>query len=644
MRLPSVRVMMVAARQTIARFPFSIGFAVVGSLAALIVVDRDIKADDPWFVLNNVFVASTLGIALCAAGVFAAERTGSGRGRTLAIQALLAVLVVGYGFTLPTDIYSPPHLFGIRHWLLLLAVHLLVAFAPFTRRGETQAFWQFNKALFLRLLIAALYTGVLQLGLSIALAATNHLFELHIAEERYLQLWIVLLGVFNTWFFFSGVPTRLDELETDTSYPRGLKLFTQYVLLPLVVVYLVILYAYVVKIGVTWDWPKGWVANLVLGFSVTGVFSLLLIHPLIHRGEEGWILRFSRWFYIAELPLVMVLLLAIGRRVQEYGMTENRYFVVLMGLWLGVMTVYFLLRRGASIKVIPASLCALAILSSFGPWGAFNVSERSQMRRLEATLTATGILVDGKIKPYTEDVAQETDGTPAEMQVVPDRPAREISDAEVQKISSAVTYLLDVHGTAPLQPWFTERLDTLVAMVKSPYERWERKSPRKLLALMGLRYADGSPGGSVSRVFLARRPAAVDTRGYTLALRGIALSHDGPGMSTRAGDETARVTLAFQRLYLSFWKDSTLVGDYSVMFEECAGRLYADSSAQRGDSVSAEKMMIRENAEGTDLLIVPSRLDLALRRGGYSIRRFEGDIFLGPRHPRTIPADSGETE
>jgi len=90
-----------------------------------------------------------------------------------------------------------------------------------------------------------------------------------------------------------------------------------------------------VKILVAWIGPR------VGGKSGAGLLhhrDLLAAvgPPLIHRGEESWINRFSRWFYFAEIPLVVVLLLAIGRRVQEYGMTENRYFVVLLGLWLGL--------------------------------------------------------------------------------------------------------------------------------------------------------------------------------------------------------------------------------------------------------------------------------------------------------------------
>ena len=42
-------------------------------------------------------------------------------------------------------------------FLMSLALHLLVAFAAFTGKGQIQGFWQFNKTLFLRFLTSVLY-------------------------------------------------------------------------------------------------------------------------------------------------------------------------------------------------------------------------------------------------------------------------------------------------------------------------------------------------------------------------------------------------------------------------------------------------------------------------------------------------------
>jgi len=120
------------------------------------------------------------------------------------------------------------------------------------------------------------------------------------------------------------VPRDLAHLESVTEYPKGLKVFAQYVLFPLVMVYLVILYVYMGKIIIAWDWPQGWVSKLILGFSGAGLFSLLLLHPVTGREENVWIRTAARWYYVILIPLLVMLFFAVWRRVSEYGVTPGR--------------------------------------------------------------------------------------------------------------------------------------------------------------------------------------------------------------------------------------------------------------------------------------------------------------------------------
>jgi hypothetical protein len=93
-----------------------------------------------------------------------------------------------------------------------------------------------------------LYSAFLWLGLAAAFAASNYLFSLHLTDKTYAYLFIWIAGMFNTIFFLAGIPADTAALDDDTSYPKGLKVFTQYVLIPLASIYLVILLTYEVKI------------------------------------------------------------------------------------------------------------------------------------------------------------------------------------------------------------------------------------------------------------------------------------------------------------------------------------------------------------------------------------------------------------
>lgn len=279
-----------------------------------------------------------------------------------------------------------------------ICFHLLAATGPFLKRGDTDGFWSYNKSLFVNLVQTAVFTVVLWGGLALAVVAVENLFGLDVGSVFWERLaWtILILGSSLIYALFSK--DGWGVLKQSAPYPPVLRFFVQYVLVPLLVIYLVILYSYGIKIVVAWDLPKGWVSYLVLAYSFLGILSLLLLHPLYDVTEKVWVRFFSRSFYLTLLPLLALLFVAIGVRVAAYGFTENRYYVLLLALWLLGMAVYQLLRRQNEIKVIPVSLLVVGVLSLLTPFGnVFSVSFNSQINRFHRLLAAEEALTSGKI-------------------------------------------------------------------------------------------------------------------------------------------------------------------------------------------------------------------------------------------------------
>jgi hypothetical protein len=432
------------AASSAVRFPFTLLCAVVGTVAAVLL------AESPGFDIDNILqrllMTAALGVPLFTALSLYGEKQHLRRTGSLIVQALFLILLVVYFFTLPSDVTAVyEHLF--RFMLLVIGLHFLVAFLPFVRGKQVQGFWQYNKSLFLRFLTAALYSSVLFIGLAIALAAADHLFGVNVEEERYAQLWIIIVGLFNTWFFLAGVPDNLDNLRETTSYPKGLKIFTQFVLLPLVFLYFAILIAYEAKIVIAWNLPKGWVSQLILWYSVVGIFSLLMLYPLRDRSDDRWIKVFSRWFFVGLIPLVGMLYVAILTRIGEYGITENRYAVLAMAIGLSVVVLYFLLSRIKDIRIVPIVLCVLALLSAYGPWSASSISERSQQSRLEGYLLEHGALAEGTIRKMEGNISYD------------DR----------VEMSSIIRYLAHWHGPDAFASWLADStMDSLRSMEAYP--------------------------------------------------------------------------------------------------------------------------------------------------------------------------------
>ena len=380
MRFASLDALALRGRQVLARFPFILGAGALAAALAIVASTRG--ASDDW--ARGAMVAA-LGLPLSTAIALLAAVRRWPRGRT-AVVMLAAGLGLAAFYAAWPGVHEKHH--AIRYFQLSAGLHLAVAFLPFVGRAEDPAFWQYNRRLFLSFLRAVVFSGVLFAGLAIALAALDKLFGLDVEPEAYVRLWLVIAFVVNTWIFLSGVPDDVPALAGDREYPRALKIFTQYILTPLVAVYLLILLAYLVKILATGQWPSGWIGYLVTSVAVAGILGFLLVHPLRDDPGEGWIRTYRRWLFIGLVPAALMLLVAFAKRIAPYGLTELRYLGLILGIWLLAIAVLFTLRREQGIRIVPLSLSAVLLITLFGPLGATERAVASQGARLAGRIAA----------------------------------------------------------------------------------------------------------------------------------------------------------------------------------------------------------------------------------------------------------------
>ncbi|HEU4799859.1 MAG TPA: DUF4153 domain-containing protein [Gemmatimonadales bacterium] len=374
MRFPSLSVLAERATGVLRRFPWAMAVACAAAAAAISMVHgSDAEA------AARLAMVAMLGIPLSVALTLWAEEHARSAIWGHVLNAAGMVLLAGFYFAWPGP--EQKHEL-IRYGQLSAALHLGVACAPFLGIPETGAFWQYNRRLFLGILRAAIFSVVLYLGLAIALVALDRLFGMDVPYEAYGDLLAITALVFNTWIFLATVPRGLSHLAEDAEYPRVLKVFSQYILTPLVFVYLVILLAYLVKILVGGEWPSGWIGWLVTSVAVAGLLGFLLVHPLRDDEGEGWIRVYARWLFIGLIPAAIVLLVAFWKRIVPYGLTEPRVLGVLLGCWLLVMAVVYTARSRAGIKLIPVSLVVLLLAVLYGPVSATRLSLGSQRQRL----------------------------------------------------------------------------------------------------------------------------------------------------------------------------------------------------------------------------------------------------------------------
>jgi hypothetical protein len=447
MKFPSLHRLNEESLRAAHRFPLSLLSSISATILLIYIVEKDSFTDN--LPLLNLLLTLALGIPLFFSVEIFTEKNNLSFGKKIFFWGLGLIALALIYLSFPTDL-SPgttraPY---IRYVIYNLALHLTVSFVPFLEKGKLEGFWNYNKTLFIRFVMAAFFSQVISTGITLAFGALDLLFDVKMDPKTYTEIFILTYGIFNTWYFLAGIPRDFESDDSIVSYPKGLKIFTQFILIPLLLLYLAILYAYGAKIMITWDWPRGIVTYLIIAISVLGIFTNLLLFPYQKEKEGGWIKGFYKAFYYLLLPLTVLLFIAIGIRIQDYGLTVNRYIIVLMGIWLGIISLYFILGF-KSIKTVPISLAAAMILASFGPWGMFSWSERHQVNRLESILTTSGILENGKIK---QEVSWEktTDST---LRATTKRELNTLSNEQLNEVNSILHYLEDYHGMDALFPW-----------------------------------------------------------------------------------------------------------------------------------------------------------------------------------------------
>lgn len=377
-KLPSISSLWQKSRKALLRFPLQT-FICLLAMSVWIWTNNNSGSENE-DQLYKLIALCNIAFTLSLSANLYAEKQRWIQSKSIGLQLVTIVLCAALFPLLSPQLFEAD-LF--RLLLFVLAGHLLVSFSVYPGSSNILDFWHFNKTLFLRFITAFIFSAVLFAGLSIALLTIDTLFNYNIKDTVYFNLFVLLATVFNSLFFLAGVPDSLNNTIQDKSYPKVLKIFTQYVLIPLLTIYFGILVVYELKIAINSELPNGMVSILILGYAVFGILSYLLIYPISNDSGNEWMRQFSKLFFWLMLPLLVLLFVAIWVRTDNYGLTEMRYFIILLAIWLLALCLYFILYKSPSIQLIPISLFILTLLSTYGPQSPFNLSKKSQQARLQ---------------------------------------------------------------------------------------------------------------------------------------------------------------------------------------------------------------------------------------------------------------------
>lgn len=260
----------------------------------------------------------------------------------------------------------------VQYAYLVVLVHMLVVLS-WTALGSVEKFWTAVIAMFHRILFAALFTSVLQMGLTLVLASVRLLFGLEGLSHLEVHVSFFVYFMFNTMFFLSGLPSD-SELDGQSKIDNMTSVFVRFVLAPLILLFVVILWAYSAKLiygGLTEE--VTYYVLLLTGFTT---LAILLTWP--ERDAPGFPWRILHQYTMATLiPLLGVATWAWTIYLGSNGIDEFGFTIAALLLVSILVVLSSVFRRGLDPRIPAAAFVIVLCFTTAGPLGVSAVSAGS---------------------------------------------------------------------------------------------------------------------------------------------------------------------------------------------------------------------------------------------------------------------------
>lgn len=286
---------------------------------------------------------------------------------------------------------------------LVVAATLGFSLLPLARTSDPMArrrwFWNFNVLAVIQIALSAGFLLAMYLGLGLAFKAVNLLFNVHMPGRwmGYLGMW---LGCFVfPWMIVSGSASleKAGDL-VDHGTRRLISIACHGLFLPLMLLYLAILYVYNIQILIDGlnQAPKNIMSPVILAAAGLQLASMFFGEQLRHgaKGAQSWFVRIIETLPALFIPLFPMAIWAVWIRVEQYGWTQFRYMrmlvLIILVVIFGMATVQKIRRRPQPLAAMAAIMASAMLLSTIGPWSAHDVTWRSQMMRLKQSMLKQG--------------------------------------------------------------------------------------------------------------------------------------------------------------------------------------------------------------------------------------------------------------
>ena len=347
------------------------------------------------------------------------------------IVPLLALAIIGMTNDSAEFYLTSPKFWGAN----FIALLVLLGF-PFERNNQGFTYRNFTNLFHLGLATAV---WLLVFGLVAAILFTiTTLFNVEFSNSFYDHFY-TSLGIFTQPLFFLVFQQR--QAKSEMTLNRIFEILVNFVLAPALMIFTVLLYAYVVQIIFEGVLPKGMLANITLPYLLGGlcVYALRSI-----CAKARWKTFFKYYPYLAIVPIVL-LWLAIDRRISAYAWTEQRIYLVALATAITIAYAILIVPKARQYRLI-SGVVMVAIFAMTWIVKPQEIAYQSQTVRFEQLLKKLNLSDgSGKIRDDVDFVER-----------LENMPKSDLKDwDELDKVSDYLLYRMEIKSYG--EPPFEER-------------------------------------------------------------------------------------------------------------------------------------------------------------------------------------------
>ena len=339
------------------------------------------------------------------------------------IVPLVALAIIGMTNDSAEFYLTSPKFWGAN----FIALLVLLGF-PFEKNNQGFTYRNFTNLFHLGLATAV---WLLVFGLVAAILFTiTTLFNVEFSYSFYSHFY-TSLGIFTQPLFFLVFQQR--QAKSEMTLNRIFEILVNFVLAPALMIFTVLLYAYVVQIIFEGVLPKGMLANITLPYLLggLGVYALRSI-----CAKARWETFFKFYPYLAIVPIVL-LWLAIDRRISAYAWTEQRIYLVALATAITIAYAILIVPKARQYRLI-SGVVMVAIFAMTWIVKPQEIAYQSQTARFEQLLKKLNLSDDsGKIRDDVDFVER-----------LENMPKSELKDwKELDSVSDYLLYSIELDSS-----------------------------------------------------------------------------------------------------------------------------------------------------------------------------------------------------